>query len=329
VPYFDQYVERYKLPVNCGVRVTAVEPNPAAGYWVRAEGETYSAKNVVIATGLFQRPKLPACAAELPATILQLHSGQYRNPGALPPGALLVVGSAQSACQIAEELYQSGRRVYLSVGSAGRAPRRYRGRDIYGWLSLRGFIDRTPDKLPSPKAKFAGNPHLSGRDGGHNLNLHQFARDAVMLLGHLQGVNGGALRLASDLKENLASADKFEADVQKLIDGFIAQSGLEAPEEVVPQLRDGYAAEELRSLDLKSAGIGAVIWAMGYGFDFGLVPLPVFDADGFPVQTGDVSAYPGLYFVGLPWLPWQKSGLLIGIGENAAFIADHIAARDS
>ncbi len=138
---------------------------------------------MVIAAGLFQQPKIPASSANLPADIVQMHSGEYRNPQGLAPGAVLVVGSGQSGCQIAEELYQSGRKVYLCVGgSAGRAPRRYRGKDITWWLVQTGFFSRAVDQLPSPKAKFAANPQVSGKAGGHTLNLHKFAREGVTLV---------------------------------------------------------------------------------------------------------------------------------------------------
>lgn len=329
VRYFEQYVERFRLPVRYGVQITAVEQNPNGnGYQVRADGTTFEAANVVIATGLYQQPRIPPFSAHLPAEIMQLHSGEYRNPQALPPGGVLVVGSAQSGCQIAEELYQSGRQVYLCVGSAGRAPRRYRGKDIYEWLSLSGFLDRTVDKLPSPRAKFAGNPHLSGKDGGRTLNLHQFARDGVVVLGRIAGVQAGKVVLAPDLMENLAKADKFEAEAVKLVDDYIEKSGLDAPEERLPQLRDGYQAKVVSELDCRTAGISSVIWATGYAFDFSLVKLPVLDGDGYPVQKRGVTNYPGLYFVGLPWLHTQKSGLLIGVGEDAAFIASKIIASN-
>jgi putative flavoprotein involved in K+ transport len=125
VRYFEQYVERFRLPVRYGVQITAVEQKPNGnGYQVRADGTTFEAANVVMATGLYQQPRIPPFSAHLPAEIMQLHSGEYRNPQALPPGGVLVVGSAQSGCQIAEELYQSGRQVYLCVGSAGRVFRR-------------------------------------------------------------------------------------------------------------------------------------------------------------------------------------------------------------
>jgi len=239
-----------------------------------------------------------------------------------------VVGSAQSGCQIAEELYQSGRKVYLSVGSAGRVPRRYRGKDVYEWSLLVGLLDRTVDKLRSPEARFAANAHLSGRDGGHTLNLHQFARDGVVLLGRLLLGEGNALRFASDLKDNLKKADRFEAEMAGSIDKYIEEAGLSAPPERLPDLRDGYDADVITELDLRSADIKTIIWAIGYSFDFNLVKLPAFDSRGFPVQKRGVTDYPGLFFVGLPWLYKQKSGLLVGVGEDAEFIASTIASAD-
>lgn len=208
IRYFEDYAECFNLPVQFDTRVTSIKPQ-ADGYLVATDRDTYAARQVVMATGLFQRPKIPAWSGDLPAPILQLHSGAYRNPDALLPGAVLVVGSAQSGCQIAEELYQSGRTVYLSVSGAGRAPRRYRGQDIFHWLHLSGFLHRTADQLPSPKAKSGPNLQVSGKNGGHTLNLHQFARDGVILLGHVQAASDGSIGLAADLKENLAKVDKF------------------------------------------------------------------------------------------------------------------------
>jgi putative flavoprotein involved in K+ transport len=283
------------------------------------------AKNVVIATGLYQRPKVPPFAAGISPDIVQLHSSEYRNPQSLSPGAVLVVGSGQSGSQIVEELYLSGRRVYLSVGGSGRGPRRYRGKDIFEWMHLTGVLDRTADQLPSPRARFAGSVQVSGRDGGRSLNLHQFVRDGVVLLGHLQGVSEDRVGLAPDLKDNLAKTDRSEAEMVEGIDRYIAQSGLEAPEDALPVLRNGYAAEEIAELDLRLAGITTIIWAVGYLFDFSLVKLPILDADGYPIQQRGVTAHTGLFFVGLPWLSKLKSGLLLGVGEDAAYIASAIA----
>ena len=328
VASFEQYVERFHLPVQYGAQVNLVEPLAnGKGYRVQTTDDEWEAQQVVMANGLYQSPKIPPFAANLSSRITQLHSGHYRNPDALPPGAVLVVGSAQSGCQIAEEIYLSGRKVYLCTGSAGRVPRRYRGKDIFEWMNLTGFLDRTQDVLPSPQAKFAGNPHVSGRDGGRTLNLHQFVRDGVTLGGHIQGGEGHAIHLAGDLKENLAKADKVETDLVKMVDEYISRNGLVIPAETLPVLRDGYDVEDLREIDLQSAGITTIIWATGYRFDFSLIKLPVRDTDGFPIQKRGVTAFPGLYFVGLPWSDKMRSGLLIGVGESAEFIASQIGAR--
>jgi putative flavoprotein involved in K+ transport len=275
---------------------------------------------------MFQTAKMPRHTADLSQRLTQVHTSQYRNPDALPPGDILVVGSAQSGCQIAEELHGCGRVVYLSLGSAGRVPRRYRGRDIVEWLGVIGFFDRTVDKLPSPEVRFAAAPHVTGRDGGHTINLHQFARDGIVLLGHLQSAQGEKVTLAADVADCLAKADKFEAEILKAIDGVIEQRRIDAPLDQVPQLRDGYGSATITELDLAAAGIGTVIWATGYRFDYSLVRLPVFETNGFPVQKRGVTEHPGLYFAGLGWMDTQKTGLLLGVGEQTEHIADTIAS---
>jgi putative flavoprotein involved in K+ transport len=308
------------------MRVLAVEPLDSPGYRVQTPERTFQASNVVIATGFFQQPKIPPFAADLSPGITQLHSSAYRNPASLPAGAVLVVGSAQSGCQIAEELYQHGRQVFLCTGSAGRVPRRYRGTDIIAWLDQAGLFDLTPEQLPPGMSKFEGIPHFSGANGGHTLNLHQFARDGVRLLGHLRGAANHKVALAPDLHENLAKIDQFEREVLTMIDGYILEHGLDAPPEDVPQLRGGYEQPIVEELDLKAAGINTVIWAMGYTFDYSFVKLPARDEDGFPIQTNGVSRHPGLYFVGMPWMPSERSGFLLGVGEAAQRIAAKIAA---
>jgi putative flavoprotein involved in K+ transport len=326
VAYFEGYVKQFRMPVKFGVRVTSVEAM-GAGYLVSTDKGEFESANVVIATGFNQQPKIPPFSANLSGKVHQIHSHQYTNLEALPAGATLVVGSAQSGCQIAEELYQGGRKVYLSVGSAGRMPRRYRGKDITRWLEDIGFVDRTVDQLPSPKAKFQGSAHGTGKDGGHTINLHQFARDGVALLGHIKSVEEDRILLTPDLYESLANADKLEADIVKAIDDYIVQSGLDVPEETLPELRDGFEAELIPELDLESAGITSVIWATGFKFDFSMVKLPVVDEDGFPLQKRGVTEYPGLYFVGLPFLHTIKSGLLSGVGDDAAHVVSAMSSN--
>jgi putative flavoprotein involved in K+ transport len=186
----------------------------------------------------------------------------------------------------------------------------------------------TVDKLPSPRAKFRGSAHGTGKDGGHTINLHQFARDGVVLLGHIQSVQKDRIVFAPDLHESLAKADKVEADLVKQVDDYIEKNGLDVPGEYLPELRDGYEVELIPELDLKSAGITSVIWATGYRFDFGMVKLPIFDEDGYPVQKRGVTEYAGLYFIGLPFLHTMKSGLLSGVGDDAAHVASAIVTSE-
>jgi putative flavoprotein involved in K+ transport len=324
VACFDRYVARFQLPVRCSSRVVAVRSVLAGGYRVETEAGTIETRNVVVATGLYQFPKIPPVANALSPDITQLHSGTYRNPEALPPGTVLVVGSAQSGCQIAEELYLSGRTVFLSTSRAGRMPRRYRGQDVFVWLDQVGFMDLTPEEMPPSLRKFGGNPHLSGTMGGHTLNLHNFARDDVTLLGHLRGGADDTLWFAPNLKDNLTRSDDAEREIRDLIDRYIQVHGLDAPEDELPQPRNGFAQPIVEALDLKKAGISTVIWAMGYGFDFGMVKLPVADGDGFPIQVRGVSRQPGLSFVGMPWMPSRRSGVLLGIGDAARHVATTI-----
>ena len=322
VVYFEAYVKRFRLPVRHGVRVEWVEQSPAGtDYVVKTNIGRFAAQNVIVATGLHQFPKLPFFSRYLPPSIQQIHSDYYRNPQSLPLGSVLVVGSAQTGAQIAGELNHAGRKVYLSTCSAGRIPRCYRGKDSNRWQLEMGVYERTVDQLPSPKAKFGGTPRHWEKEGRLRVSLHQFARDGVVLLGRAKGVRGDHLLFVPDLKENLEKEDKFEADFVKRVDEFIAENNIHAPMERLPELRDGYGAPSPAELNLHESKITAVIWATGYKFDFSLVRFPVLDSDGYPIQKRGVTAIPGLYFVGLPWLHKAKSGLLFGLDEDAAHIA--------
>jgi putative flavoprotein involved in K+ transport len=326
VAYFDSYVRRFQLPVRCNVEVTSVERDNDA-YRIRTSVGEYRAQNVIVAIGHYQSPKLPPFSESLSADIRQLHPMEYRNPSLLPPGAVLVVGTGQSGAQIAEELYQSGRRVYLSVGSAGRVPRRYRGRDINEWFTRTGAFDTKLEELASSAARFTAHPQISGKNGGETLNLHQFARDGVQLLGHARDVRGSKLMLAPDLYETLALVDQFEIDTLKMIDEYIDRMSLNAPAETIAHSQDGYQQSLITELDLKASGITSVLWATGYTFDFHIVKLPVFDQSGYPIHSRGITRYQGLYFLGLPWLHTRGSGILYGVGEDASFITANIATR--
>jgi putative flavoprotein involved in K+ transport len=327
VARFDRYLDRYRLPVQTRTRVQAVERDGDGICRISTSKGVVRARNVVIATGREQQPSIPNGARGIPRDVMQLHSSAYRNPEALPAGAVLVVGSAQSGAQIAEELYQSGRQVYHSIGGAGRVPRRYRGKDVVDWLfNSIGFFDLPPEKFPAPIDHFAP-PHVSGGNGGHTLNLHQFAKDGVRLAGHFRDAGHGTVHVAPDLHECLMKADAFETRVQQMIDGFVAAHNLDAPRDELPKLDDGFAQPAVERIDLRAEGITSVIWATGYRADYSLVKLPVLDDKGMPLQDRGVTGQPGIYFAGMPWMPSLKTGTLMGMGEQARGIAEAIASR--
>jgi putative flavoprotein involved in K+ transport len=332
VSHLEQYASSFGAPVHFGVTVTAVDLAPGgSGYLVStADGATFAAANVVVATGSFQFPRPTKLADAFPPHIAQLHSSLYRNPDDLPPGAVLVVGSADTGCQITEELFESGRQVYLCVGRSSRRPRRYRGKDVMFWAATLGGLDRTADQLPDPSARFAGNPHLTGRNGGHTLSLHHFARNGVVLLGRLIDVEGDSIVLASDLRDSLAFADKGSDDFKNNVDAYVRETGIDVAArqpDPIDEVRSDASENAPPTLDLQHAGITSVIWANGYGFDYSWVQLPVLDAWGFPLQQRGVTEFPGLYFLGMNLLHKRKSGILFGVGEDAEHVAAHIAAR--
>jgi putative flavoprotein involved in K+ transport len=331
--HLEAYARSFGAPVREGVRATAVASYPnGAGFLVRTDDGTYAAAGVVVASGALQRPFIPALAEDLPAHIAQVVPYAYRSPAALPPGAVLVVGSGQAGCQIAEELRRAGRMVYLSVGRSWWAPRRYRGQDLSLWLRTVGWFDRTVDSLPPGARTGLPNPQFTGSGGGRDLNVHTLAAEGVVLLGRLQAIRDGAITLAPDLAGNLAIADEQAMGTLRAIDDHIREQVLDAPAADPP----GYllpATELARGapteLDLDAAGVSAVIWSTGYRPDLGWVQLPVLDPQGYPVQRRGVTAVPGLYVLGLDWLHSAKSGLFAGIGEDAAYLAARIAERAS
>lgn len=323
IAYFESYIKRFNLPVRYGIKVLSVEPCDA-GYWVKTDQGDFTCANLVIAIGFYQQPKTPPFSENVSANIHQIHSDHYKNPQALPEGGVLVVGSAQSGSQIAEELNESGRQVYLSVSTAGRFPRRYRGLDAEVWMKKLGYFERTVDQLSPNEARFASSAHGTGKNGGHTINLHQFAKDGIILLGHLKNVAQDRAFLASDLKESLVKADQFEVEFVKSIDAYIEENGLDLPPEILPDLKDGFDVEEIRELDLQAAGIRNIVWATGYAWDYSWVKMPIMDKDGLPLHNRGVTPSPGLYVIGMPFLHSGKSGLIYGAAEDAAYIASNI-----
>ena len=256
-----------------------------------------------------------------------MHSSEYKNAEVLPPGDVLVVGTGQSGCQIAEDLHLAGRRVHLCTGSAPRTARRYRGRDVVDWLFDMGYYDMPVDEHPQQeRVRAKANHYVTGRDGGRDIDLRRFALEGMQLYGRLLEVRGSTLIFGDDLKRNLDGADAVAEKIKNSIDEYIAKRGIEAPVEARYQ-PVWEPAEEPRELDFAVAGIGSVIWSMGYRTDYRWIEVPIFDGRGYPSHKRGVTAVPGIYFLGLPWLYTWGSGRFSGVARDAAYLAECVEAK--
>ena len=328
VTYIETWARAFGAPVRENVEAKAVRRSRSS-FEVETSAGTIRARKVVIATATHQGPRRPALTNLIPRAIAQMDATAYRNPARLADGAVLVVGSGQTGAQIAEELNQAGRKTYLSVGGTGRLIRRYRGRDCIAWQKDMGLLDRTPDMLEDPAHRFRGDPHVSGKNGGRTLSLHDFHRDGITLLGRLAGVEGAVLRFDDDLRANMAKADAYADAFMASIDRHIDHSGLDAPPPTRDELsggppNDDWTIPSINTLDLGSAGVSTVIWATGFKFDFSWIEDAILDDFGYPITDRGVTEVPGLYFTGLNWMHKRKSGILHGVEEDAAYLAERI-----
>ena len=328
VEYIDQYVAGFEPPVTEGVAVTRLYRNDEGGYVAETTGATYIAENVVVAVGGYHLPVIPRVAEKLPAHIVQIHSCDYVNPASLPEGEVLVVGTGQSGCQIAEDLHLAGRRVHLCVGDAPRVARTYRGKDVVEWLDKMKYYDLPVERHPlGTGVREKTNHYVTGRDGGRDIDLRKFALEGMQLYGRFEDIGEGVARFGPGLAGYLDNADAVSESIKDGIDKFIAEQGIDAPVEAryVPVWQP--PADIPESVDLQRANIAAVVWCVGFRTDFSWIEEPIFDGRGYPGHDRGVTAAKGLYFLGLPWQYTWGSGRFSGIARDAAFVADHILAQ--
>jgi putative flavoprotein involved in K+ transport len=326
IAYLDGFIAMVDAPLLEGTAVRRVQRGADQRYAVSTSRGEFTADHVVVAAGGYHTPIVPRMAERLPAGIVQMQSSQYRNPHALPDGAVLVVGSGQSGAQIAEDLHLAGRKVFLAVGEAPRCARFYRGRDVVDWLADMRYYDMPVEQHPLREGvRDNTNHYVTGRDGGRDIDLRRFASEGMELFGRLDDLRDGYLQFAPNLIANLDSADDTYNRINVSIDAFIDKQRIDAPEEAryEPVWRP---AGERTSLELAASGIGAVIWCIGFTPDFGWIDAPVFNGRGYPAHTRGITPQPGLYFVGLPWLHTWGSGRFSGIARDAAHIVDAISS---
>jgi putative flavoprotein involved in K+ transport len=324
--YLSDYARMIGAPIRTGVNVTRLSRESGhAGFFVKTSAGDFRADHVIAATGAFQKPVIPPLVPERDE-LTQLHSASYRNPAALPHGAVLVIGAGSSGVQIAEELVAAGRRVFLSVGPHDRPPRRYRGRDFVWWLGVLGKWDAS--------APHAGTEHVtiavSGANGGHTIDFRRLAASGITLLGQAERLEGDIMHFKYDLAANIARGDTNYLALLDEADAYVKSFGLDLPED--PDARvfgpePDCVKRPVHSLDLEREDIHTILWATGYAQDYSWIDLGVFDDRGRPLHRRGASSEPGLYFLGLPWQSRRGSSFLWGVWHDARHIADLIAIQ--
>jgi putative flavoprotein involved in K+ transport len=320
VAYLDGFVASFDPPLRNGVEVRSLRARPEGGYALTTSAGEYTADQVVVATGGYHDAIVPPYAAALDPAIRQIHSSEYRRAEQFPAGDVLVVGTGQSGAQIAEDLHLAGRGVHLCVGNAPRVARFYRGRDVVKWLDMMGYYDIPVEQHPLREGvRDKTNHYVTGRDGGRDIDLRRFALQGMRLYGSLADITAGQASFKPDLEANLDDADAVNESIKRSIDAFILKQGIEAPVEA-PYQKPWRPERETLTLDLATAGIGGVVWCIGFRTNFRWVSVPVFDGRGVPVHHRGVTGSPGLYFLGLPWLHSWGSGRFSGVSRDAAHL---------
>jgi putative flavoprotein involved in K+ transport len=328
----EAYARTGSLPIRTHANVTAVTPAADRGFDVAIGGdEMVHTRSVVVASGIANTQKLPPAAREIDRRIEVLTTGTYRRPSQLPPGAVLVVGSAQSGCQIAEDLLDAGREVYLATGTVARAPRRLRGRDTLAWLAESGWMAQRREDLPDPAGIRAAQPQISGvGPRGHTVSLQGLARRGVTLLGHFESADRTRLRFGDDLAQHVRFGDEGSAKIRQHVDDYIARSGIAAPASESDPADEPADAESFHGpteLELADRGVHAVVFSTGFGTDYSWLRAPVVGPDGSIAHREGRTAVDGVYFVGLLWMRVRRSAIIAGAMDDSAYVAAQVAAR--
>jgi putative flavoprotein involved in K+ transport len=324
--YLDVFARRIRAPVRPHSAVMRVEAC-AGGYRTTSTSETWLSRAVVIATGDCDTPRRPACADALPPSIVQLAPRDYRSPGGLPEGGVLIVGASSTGVQLAEEIHASGRPVTIAVGTHTRLPRRYRGLDIFAAMDAAGLLDDLAESNPGLEAaRRQPSAQLVGRDDRRDLDLAILYAQGVRLAGRLDAIEGSRVRFREDLAATTAASHARMARTLARIDSALDadRSAAAGPARAIPPF---IVSSEIGELDLDKAGIGTVIWATGYVRRYPWLAVPVLDEQGELLHRGGIAPAPGLYAMGLRYMRRRRSHFISGCGVDADELARDIAAR--
>ena len=326
IEYLNGFVNKVDAPILENTSVTQCTKLEPLLYQIESSRGVFTANQLVVATGGYHHPIVPKLTATIPSTVVQIHSEQYKSAQQLPQGNVLVVGSGQSGAQIAEDLHIEGRKVYLATGSSPRCARFYRGRDVVDWLADMNYYDMPVENHPLKEGvRDNSNHYVTGRDGGRDIDLRQFAAEGMELFGQLKDFSGSEFIFDATLKDNLKTADDTYNRINKKIDQFITANSIDAPTDT--HYSPVWEPEAERTeLNLANANITTIIWCIGFKHDFNWIDSNIFDDKGYPQHQRGMTTEAGLFFLGLPWLHTWGSGRFSGIARDAQFIAEKIDA---
>jgi putative flavoprotein involved in K+ transport len=338
VSSFERYSDLHQLPILQYSNVISVD-KPGNFFDIIVSSNdvrtNYRSRQILIASGAATKIKMPQLSKNVAPDIIQFHTSQYRNAATLPKGAVLVVGGAQSGCQIAEDLVDAGKQVYLSTSKVGRFPRWYRGKDIFYWLVDTKFYDIKAEQVDDPKLFEARPPQISGTGTGKDsLSLQSLARKGAIILGRLDNTDGYNLSFQPNAKDHVKYADNYSQKIKNMIDDFIVGNRLSAPpphyDEADVDDVEAACASPITSLNLKENNISSIVWSTGFEGDFSYINLPIFDTNGKLIHQDGIPDFAGVYFLGYPWLRTRKSTILFGIIDDAeSIVAKMLADRSN
>jgi putative flavoprotein involved in K+ transport len=329
----DEYVSKHSLPVQENSKVISIE-KPGKFFMVTVSSndtiKNYLCKQVLVASGVANEIRIPLLASYISKDICSFHSGEYKNADQLSPGAVLVVGGGQSGIQIAEDLINSGRKIYFSTSEVGRIPRWYRGKDIFYWVKELKFYEIKLEEIDDPKMIDLRPPHVAGTSlsGRDSLSIQSLAKRGAVILGKMSKADEENVFFENNAAAHVKFADAFSNKIKEMIDEYITRNCLSAPsphydEADIPD-PDAACASSITSLNLKENNISSIIWATGFHADYSYIKLSVLDEHGKLKHKDGVPDLPGLYFLGYPWLRNRQSPILFGIIEDVEFVVDKL-----
>jgi putative flavoprotein involved in K+ transport len=328
VDFISRYATVSGAPVRTNTTVTSVSPADG-GYRVTTSDGEIRCRTVVLASGGYNLPSVPAVSASLPPDVAQITPFDYRSPSQLADGGVLIVGASATGVQLADEIHRSGRPVTLAVGEHVRLPRRYRGRDVLWWMDRSGVWDqRYHDIDDLTRARRLPSPQLVGAPGT-TLDLNALTAIGVELVGRVTAVRDGWALFSGGLRNMFALADLKLNRLLDTFDEWARESGGDGDDLGEPERFEPTRAPDSSPwrIDLACGEIRTILWATGFRPDYSWLHVPVVDSKGNVRHDGGVVVdAPGMVVLGLPVLRRRKSSFIYGAEDDARELVDHLAA---